>query len=233
VDPVKHERFTQIIERKTGATLNNAKRTRERSPLQNKQTNRQQVIPRKGGTGRSEPGSRGRGVHVTPRSVADSCPPLHSSSILCCAHKTSGGTRAVRSNRFRFDSIFDSKGAETFRFDSISIRFNLRFDSIKNLCCSAEKNYCNCLIGQSSRGIHLDVRNNWQNHLRLPCVKFSLFTVIVLDFLFQNLLQIESNRMESKIEKKKNIRFDLDTIRFDLSQNIRFDNRIRFDFDSI
>ncbi len=40
-------------------------------------------------------------------------------------------TSSVRSNSFRFDSIFDSKGAETFQFDSIF--FNLRFDSIENL----------------------------------------------------------------------------------------------------
>jgi hypothetical protein len=39
------------------------------------------------------------------------------------------------------------------------------------------------------------------------------------------------NRIVSKIEK--HIRFDLHTIRFNLSQNIRFDNQIRFDFDLI
>ncbi len=49
--------------------------------------------------------------------------------------------RAVRSNGFWFNSIFDSKGAETFwfDFDLILIRFNLQFNLIENLLSTPEK----------------------------------------------------------------------------------------------
>jgi hypothetical protein len=66
---------------------------------------------------------------------------------------------------------------------------------------------------------------------RFCFVNFSFFLSQSHVFLVQVFVKIESNRIVSKIEKV--IRFDLDTIWFHLSKNIRFDNKIWFDLTAL
>jgi hypothetical protein len=118
---------------------------------------------------------------------------------------------------FWFDSIFNSKGTETFWFDFILIWSNLQFDSIESLLWSAE-NFLQLW--------------NWSIFKRGPpsgCQKppakslvitfRDIFYFLLSSFkicLLQNLLQIKLNCIKKKQKKKKNW-FDLHTIQFDLN----------------
>jgi hypothetical protein len=86
--------------------------------------------------------------------------------------------RAVRSNRFQFDTIFDSKGAQTFRFDIDLIKFKIRFD--RKPSQQSWKTFFNREIRQSSRG---DSPGCHKKTGKIICgnffVNFSFFTVMV------------------------------------------------------
>jgi hypothetical protein len=119
-----------------------------------------------------------------------------------------------------------------FDFDSISIRYNLWFDSIENHLSSTEKNYFNREIRQSSRGNLPGCQKQLaRSFVVTSCEFFTFYCQGNLIFCFQNLIKIESNRIVSKIGKK--IWFNLHTIWFNLTKNIWFHKQIRFDLDLI
>jgi hypothetical protein len=155
------------------------------------------------------------------------------------------GPSAVRSNRFRFDSIFDHKVAETFWFDLIWIhyRFNSKNDSIRYKTSSAfmKENQQSRKWPILKRIVHYEGLNIWRSPFfcfLFSCflfwfcfVNFSFFLSQFKVFLVQVFVNIESNHIE--YWKSHLIWFRYDPVRFDLSKNIRFEKDKRFYFDLI
>ncbi len=115
-------------------------------------------------------------------------------------------------------------------FRNLSIRFKKRFDSIQNYISSHKRKSAI----RKNANFQKDFAIWRHNYLTIP---FNSVLWILGFFLCRNLrffmfrFLSRWNRIKSYRKSKKS--FDLDTIRFDLSKNIRFDNTIRFDFDSI
>jgi hypothetical protein len=135
---------------------------------------------------------------------------------------------AVKSNRFRFDSIFDQEVEETFRFDFDSIHKTIRFDT--KLHQQSWKKIGHQENGEFSK--KLTTIKTWtsRNLFEILFCEILYFSCHKLTFFLFRFLS-KSNRIVLKIEKV--VWFDLDMIRFDSSKNIWFDKEIRFDFDSI
>jgi hypothetical protein len=119
--------------------------------------------------------------------------------------------RAVRLNRFLFNSTFDSEGAETFRLYIDLIKCTIWFN--RKPSQQSWKSYCNRWIGKFSRGIHQDVRYNWQNHLWLNFLLFFFFYNFFFNFfkIFFQSNQIQANQ----ILEKNSIRSAYNSIQFE------------------
>ncbi len=110
--------------------------------------------------------------------------------------------------------------------DSISIRY--RFDSIEKLLSSRETLLATVKLANLQRVIHRDFRSNWHNQLLSLFVNFFTFYChFLIFFCIQNLLQIESNRIENRRKT-----FYLICIRFDSIWAKIFDS-ISSKYDSI
>ncbi len=141
-------------------------------------------------------------------------------------------SRAVKSKWFRFDSIFNRQVVKTFRYDSISIWYwfdqkTIRFDT-KLPEKSFKKLWPAGNISSFTAIIHQDGRNIWKSPLWCSSMNLSFTTVKFRDFSW---ISFCPDWIVLKIEKV--IQFDLHLIWFDLGQNIRFDNEIRFNFNLI
>ncbi len=112
-------------------------------------------------------------------------------------------SRAVKSNWFRFNLIFDRDVAETFRFDSISIqyRFDSKYDLIQYKSASAVIKFdwpsINWPISKRLSSRMTEMLENLILHS--ICWNRHFFTVTVQSFLAQVFFQIDSNRIVSKI----------------------------------
>ncbi len=139
-----------------------------------------------------------------------------------------GTVRAVKSNRFWFD--FWGRSCR-----NLSILFK-RFDSIQNCMNSHERKSTFFPLSFLPAGkwpffkriVHYGAIDIWQSLLRFCFVNCSFFFCRNLKFsLFRFFFFV---KIESKwIQNWKVIWFDLDKIWFDLSKNIRFNNKIWFD----
>jgi hypothetical protein len=122
--------------------------------------------------------------------------------------------RAVRSNRFRFDFRFQRRRYLSIRFD-------------RKLSQLSRKFFFSRKIGQCLRRDPPGCQKQLAKSFVITfCEIFTFYDHVFFIFCFKNLLQIESYR-------RSKISFDSICIRFDSTQNIRFDSQIRFDFDSI
>jgi hypothetical protein len=126
------------------------------------------------------------------------------------------------SNRIGFDSIRLSIQYLQKAFDSISIRFDTQ-----HIAVTIKKNW---KLGSWHffKGVfhHQEGTNKWKLFVILFCKLFKSFSRHITGALLFRFLSI-SNRIVSK-----SIQFNL-SIQFDLGKFFRFDNEIRFDFDSI
>ncbi len=140
-------------------------------------------------------------------------------------------TRAVKSNWFRFDSIFDWQGTKTFRFDSISIWFKNDSIRYKNRLSRHKKKLPIWKLTNFIKGSYTRME---KNILRIVFVMmFSEFFILYYHnsgfFLFTFLPR--SNRIESY--RKSRISFDSICIRFDLIWAKTFDSITKYDSISI
>ncbi len=173
-------------------------------------------------------------------SLTDDQLPVFTRHCIANAPRSTIETRAVKSNRFRFDSIFDREVAETIRYDPISIRY--RFDSKNNsirykaVSAVMKENRQSEKWSILKRIIHNKGINIWQSALRFCFQNFSFFFLSQLQvFLVQVMVKIESNRIVLKIKKKKPKKktFDSIWIRFDSIWRKNFDSMTKYDSISI
>ncbi len=105
------------------------------------------------------------------------------------------GIRAVKSNWFWFNSIFDWQRAKTFRFDSISIQYwfdskTIRFDT--KTASAVMKEFGHLEVGQFYKGIvHQDGKNILESLLWWHSVNSSFSTIMLRVFLVQLSVQIK------------------------------------------